>query len=141
MQLTRFDHWLKERFIYETHIFTLRLPEEGFGPGVEIQEFEQKKGGDYRHRLIIKDNKRAEEVIAQLRKGHIMHATHIFEGKNWYNRHLAPKDGKSFTFQWIIRSIGVMLTCCGAWGVYLLTQNESLVSTIKATIEDLKGGM
>jgi hypothetical protein len=141
MQLTKLDHWLKQRFIYETHIFTLRLPEEGLVSGVEIQECEQNKGGDYRHRLVIRDNKVAENVITLLRQKQIMHATHIVEGKNWYNRHIAPGSGKSFTYQWIIRFFGLVVACFGAWGIFLLTQNEELVSTLKATIEELKGGM
>ena len=52
MQLTRLDRWLKERFIYETHIFTLRLPEGGLPSGVRVEEVEQKKSSDYKHRLI-----------------------------------------------------------------------------------------
>ena len=141
MQLTKLDRWLKERFIYETHIFTLRIPEEGLDRGVEVQEVEQNKGGDYRHRLIIKDNNLAENVITELRQRQIMHATHIVEGQNWYNKHIAPSSGKSFTFQWIIRFFGLVMACFCSWGLYLLAQNEQLISTLKFTIEELKGGM
>lgn len=141
MQLTKLDHWLKQRFIYETHIFTLRLPEEGLGRGIEVQELEQNKGGDYRHRLIIKNNKQAENLIAELRQRQIMHATHIIEGKNWYNKHLSPRNGKSFTYQWILRFSGLVVACFGAWGAYLLMQNQELISTLKSTLDELKGGM
>ena len=141
MQLTKLDHWLKQRFIYETHIFTLRLPEEALDRGVEVQEVEQNKGGDYRHRLVIKDNNLAENVIIDLRQRQIMHATHIVEGTNWYNNHICPSSGKSFTFKWIFRFFGFVMICFGAWGLYLLTQNEELVRTLKSTIDELKGGM
>ena len=141
MQQTKLDHWLKQRFIYETHIFTLRLPEEGLGRGVEVQEVEQNKSGDYRHRLVIRNNKLAESLIAELRQRQIMHATHIIEGNNWYNKHLAPCSGGSFTYQWIIRFLGFVIACIGAWGIYQLMQNEELVSTLKSTWEELKGGM
>lgn len=140
MQLTKLDRWLKERFIYETHIFTLRLPEEGFPLGVEVSELEQNKGGDYRHRLVIKDNKLAEQIIAELREKHIMHATHVVEGKNWYNKRIAP-EGKSFTYQWIFRFFAFWGICLAAYGVYLLAQNEELVTTIRDTIKELKSGM
>jgi len=60
MQLTKLDRWLKERFIYETHIFVLRLPEERLPRGVKIQDVDSKKTGDYKHKLIIKDNELAE---------------------------------------------------------------------------------
>ena len=41
MQLTKLDRWLKERFIYETHILTLRLPEVELPDGAEVQDVEQ----------------------------------------------------------------------------------------------------
>ena len=140
MQLTRLDRWLKERFIYETHIFTLRLPDEALPRGVDVQEIEQNKGGDYRHRLIIKDNKLAEEMITILKQNHIMHATHVLEGKHWYNSRISP-EGKSFTFLWVLRFFSFLLACVGAYGIYMLSQNEELVKTVKDTIQELKGGM
>ena len=140
MQLTKLDRWLKERFIYETHIFTLRLPEEGLPKEVVVKDLEENKGGDYRHRLIIQDNKVAEQVVEFLKQHQIMHATHIVEGKHWYNHRIAPV-GKSFTFQWIMRSLTGVVIGFSGWGVYLLSQNEELMYTLKATIEELKGGM
>lgn len=140
MQLTRLDRWLKERFIYETQIFTLRLPEGGLPPGVKVSEVEQKKSGDYRHRLTIKDNGLAAQVIDSLKEDHIMHATHVVEGKNWYNKHISPK-GKSFTFMWILRFFTLCGICSAGYGIYLLSQNEALMTTVRDTIEELKGGM
>lgn len=140
MQLTKLDRWLKERFIYETHIFTLRLPEEGLPTGVVVKELEENKGGDYRHRLIIQDNEIAEQVIGFLKQQQIMHATHIVEGKHWYNQRIAP-TGRSFTFQWLLRSLTGVFVYFAGWGVYLLSQNEELMNTLKATIEELKSGM
>lgn len=140
MQLTKLDRWLKERFIYETHIFTLRIPEGGLPQGVEISEVDQKKSGDYRHRLVIKDNKLAEEVMQHLKEKHIMHATHVVEGDNWYNQRIAPK-GKSFTFMWVLRFFTFCGICSAGYGIYLLSQNEVLMNTIHDTIRELKSGM
>ena len=140
MQLTKLDRWLKERFIYETHIFTLRLPECKLPKGVEIEDVEQNKGGDYRHRIMIKDNEIAQNVINLLKEDHIMHATHVVEGKNWYNQRIAP-EGKSFTYRWILRFISLIILSAGAYGVFKLSQNEELRSTIMDTIEELKSGM
>ena len=140
MQLTRFDRWLKERFIYETHIFTLRVPDEGLPDGVEITEVEQKKSGDYKHRLVIRDNKIAEQVVQQLKENHVMHATHVVEGNYWYNRHISPK-GKSFTFMWVLRFFTFCGVCSAGYGIYLLSQNEALMNTLKDTIEELKSGL
>lgn len=140
MQLTKLDRWLKERFIYETHIFTLRLPERKLPSGVKVKDLEQNKGGDYRHRLMIKDNELAQNVIQELKADHIMHAVHVVEGENWYNNRIAP-EGRSFTYMWLFRFVGLILACAGAYGVFQLAQNEDLVKTIKDTIEELKSGM
>lgn len=140
MQLTRFDRWLKERFIYETHVFTLRLPEGGLPQGVSVGEVEQKKSGDYRHRIVIKDNKLADQVIQDLKQNHIMYATHVVEGKNWFNKHLSPK-GKSFTYMWILRFFTFACISSACYGGYLLWQQEGLRSTIMDTVNELKGGM
>ena len=140
MQLTKLDRWLKERFIYETHIFTLRLPECKLPKGVEIEDVEQSKSGDYRHRIMIKDNEIAQNVMKLLKEDHIMHATHVVEGENWYNQRIAP-EGKSFTYRWILRFISLIILSAGAYGVFKLSQNEELRSTIMDTIEELKSGM
>ncbi|MBT8043700.1 MAG: hypothetical protein KJO79_02015 [Verrucomicrobiae bacterium] len=140
MQLTKLDRWLKERFIYETHIFTLRLPEDGLPAGTSVSELEQNKGGDYRHRIVVKDNKLADQVIGLLRENHIMHATHVVEGKNWYNKRIAP-EGKSFTYLWIFRVFALIGGCSAAYGVMKLWQNEALRTTIMDTINELKSGM
>ena len=140
MPLTKLDRWLKERFIYETHIFTLRLPECKLPKGVEIEDVEQSKSGDYRHRIMIKDNEIAQNVMKLLKEDHIMHATHVVEGKNWYNQRIAP-EGKSFTYRWILRFISLIILSAGAYGVFKLSQNEELRNTIMDTIEELKSGM
>lgn len=140
MQLTKLDRWLKERFIYETHILTLRLPEGELVAGIEVEDVAQNKGGDYRHRMIIKDNDLAENMVKQLKDDHIMHAVHVVEGNNWYNNRIAP-EGKSFTYMWIFRFIAMIMACAGAYGFVKLWENEDLRATIMGAIEDLKSGM
>jgi len=140
MQLTRLDRWLKERFIYETHILTLRLPEVELPDAVIVTEIEQNKRGDYRHRLTVKDNKLAADMIELLKQEHIMHAIHVVEGKHWYNQRIAP-EGKSFTYLLIFRFLSLVGCCFIGLGIYKLAQNEELRSTIKDTIEELKTGM
>ena len=141
MQLTKLDRWLKERFIYETHIFTLRLPDEGLPKGVTVRPMEENKGGDYNHRLIIQDNELAEYVVEMLKQNQVMHATHVMESKNWYNRYSAPKDHGSFTFKLIFRFFSLVLVCIGGWGIYQLSLNEELMKMIKASINDIKSGL
>ena len=140
MQLTRLDRWLKERFIYETHILTLRLPEVELPDGVVVTDIEQNKRGDYRHRITIQDNKLAADMIDLMKEHHIMHAIHVVEGKHWYNQRIAP-EGRSFTYMWIFRFLSFVVFCFVGFGIFKLSQNEELRATIKDTIEELKTGM
>ena len=140
MQLTKLDHWLKERFIYETHIFTLRLPEQGLPSGVHVEDVDSKKSGAYRHKLVIKDNDLAEKVLIILKNNKLMYATHIVEGKHWYNERIAPQ-GSSFTYRWISRAITSICVCVVAWGVILLLRRPELIAVLEDTIHELKRGL
>jgi len=138
MQLTKLDRWLKERFIYETHIFVLRLPDEKVPKGVKIEEVTSKKAGDYTNKLMIKDKDLAKYVIQMLKDHRLMYATHIVEGKHWYNKRLAP-DGKSFTLMWVNRFLLLIGLCSAAWGINKLRQNEKVAAIIEQSIGELKG--
>lgn len=137
MQLTKFDRWLKERFIYETHIFTMRLPEDPLPRGVKVDELDENEHGAHRYMLTIASNATAERVIDQLKENHLMHKTHLVEGRHWYNAFIAPQ-GKSFTYRWIIRVIGVLMLASFFWSIYTLMQNQDWMKTIKETIKDFK---
>lgn len=139
MQLTKFDRWLKESFIYETHIFTLRLPEDGLPRKVIVKDIEAGKTGDYNYRLIIKSKKLTDTVISELKANHLMYATRVVEGRHWYNSLLAPK-GKSFTYRWILRFMGLVGGAYIIWVIIMMLQNESLMELLKATLQDLIGG-
>lgn len=108
--------------------------------GVIVEELEQNKRGDYRHRIMIKDNKIADDVMALLKQNKIMYAIHVVEGKNWYNHRIAP-EGKSFTFVWIFRFFGLIGICSAAFGAHKLWENEDLRNTIMDTLNELKGGI
>lgn len=140
MQLTKLDRWLKERFIYETHVLVLRLPEEKLPKGVRVSEMPEGASGDYRYRLVVRDNKCAEQLVAKLKKLRMMYATHVVEGKHWYNKRLAPQGG-SFTYQWIARFCTLVVILIAGYGVYLLFQNQELMATVKDTLIELKDGM
>lgn len=139
MQQTKFDQWLKMRFIYETHIFTLRVPEEKLPRGVKVITLDaQRKSGDYRYKLRIKSQRVADKVIDQLKSNHVMYATRVVEGRHLYNRFLAP-EGKSFTLQWILRFLGVCCFLSLGWFLFQLSENTELIKIIEETIQDLKG--
>lgn len=98
MQLTQFDHWLRERFIYRTHIYTMRLPEAGVPAEVLVEELEDSPTRRYRYRLIVRAKRDVESLLHVLREGNQMFATRVVETNPWYKPIIAP-EGKSFIFR------------------------------------------
>ena len=113
MQLTRFDRWLREKYVYETHIHTLRVP-ESLPKGVRAVETPEVPGKRYKHLFVAKDSKAADMLIAQLKENSQMYTTQIVDCDAWYVPFIAPKD-KSLTW-WLI---SVVLMTIGAFYVLL----------------------
>lgn len=98
MQLTRFDRWLRERFVHETHIYTLRPPAE-IPAGIRHELMPETAASKYRHRFIAQRSKHADALISRLKDDNQMFTTRVVERKAWFVPFLAPKD-KSLTW-WI----------------------------------------
>lgn len=108
MQLTPFDRWLRETYVYETHIRTLRPP-ESIPLGIAKVELPDEPGKRYKHLYVAKSSKVADALIAQLKENGQMYTTQIVENDAWYVPFIAPKR-KSVT--WFLISL-VMLTVSG----------------------------
>ncbi len=91
MQLTRFDRWLREKFVYETHIQTLRMP-ESIPPGIRAMDLPDVPGKRYKHLFVAKSSKAADELILQLKEASQMYTTQIVDSDAWYVRYIAPKE-------------------------------------------------
>lgn len=100
MQLTKFDRWLKEKFVYQTYIHTLRRPENP-GPGIREVPVEKKAGQRFNHLFLAADSKSADRFIEMLKAENQMYHTQIEDRKAWYVRFIAPEH-KSVT--WFIFS-------------------------------------
>jgi hypothetical protein len=98
MQLTRFDRWLRERFVHETHVYTLRPPAE-LPAGIRHELMPETTASKYRHRYIAKHGKHADELIQRLKADSQMFTTRVVERKAWFVPYLAPKN-KSVTW-WV----------------------------------------
>ena len=115
MQLTRLDRWLRERFVYRTHIYTMRLPEGGVPAGVFVEELEESPTRRYRYKIVANADRDVERVLDSLREGNQMFATRIVETDAWYKKIIAP-EGKSFAFRvfwWgvaLMGAIGTMIS-------------------------------
>lgn len=96
MQLTRFDRWLRERYVYQTHIQTLRPP-ESLPQGILAIDLPEAPGKRYKHLFIAKKEKAADALIAQLKEDGQMYTTQIVDSEAWYVPFIAPKN-KSLTW-------------------------------------------
>ena len=139
MQLTQFDRWIREKFIYRTHIYTMRLPEVEVPSQVLIEELEESPSRRYRYRLIVNAKRDLESLVSSLRAGNQMFATRIVETNPWYKPIIAPK-GKSFFFRifwWlIIMTIALTALLLG----YVILTNEGLKAEGTDAIQLLKDG-
>ncbi len=107
MQLTRFDRWLRERFVYETHIQTLRPPEL-VPPGVRVVDLPDLPGKRYKHLFVAGSSKLADELINHLKDNGQMYTTQIVDRDTWYVPFIAPKD-KSVTW-WLISVVLISIS-------------------------------
>lgn len=107
MQLTRFDRWLREKFVYETHIQTLRPPEL-VPPGVRVVDLPDVPGKRYKHLFVADNSRLADELISHLKENGQMYTTQIVDRDTWYVPLIAPKE-KSVTW-WLISVVLISIS-------------------------------
>ncbi|NRB26351.1 MAG: hypothetical protein HRU37_01560 [Roseibacillus sp.] len=137
MQLTKFDRWLREKFIYRTHIYTMRLPESGVPSQVLIEELEESPTRRYRYRLLVNARRDLETLLAVLRKGNQMFATRVVEGNPWYKPIIAP-EGKSFFFRIFWWAVVVVVAFTVLTLGYTVITNEELKTEIIESLDLLR---
>lgn len=137
MQLTRFDRWLRERFVYETHIKTLRAP-ASVPKGIRAQELPDIPGVRFKHLFIARNTKLADSFIASLRDANLMFFTAVVDRKSWFVPWIAPKN-KSVTWvlAWLVLA-SVSAYFVTKYLVGLFSQPE-VRKMIAEAIETLKG--
>ncbi len=137
MQLTRFDRWLRKRFIYETHIYTLSPP-AGVPRGVRSVPLPDQPGRRFNHLFVARDERLADSFIARLKADNQMFATRVVNRKTWLAPLIAP-EGKSFTWKciWIVTagSGGLLVSR----GVKALWDNPEVQRNLIDALEVLKG--
>ena len=102
MQLTKFDRWLREKFVYETHIHTLRPPEQ-IPAGIRTVDLPEVAGRRYKHLFVAGSSRVADEMIRMLRENSQMYTTQIVDRDAWYVPFIAPKE-KSVTW-WLVNVV------------------------------------
>ncbi|MFT4176437.1 MAG: hypothetical protein QM627_07240 [Luteolibacter sp.] len=136
MQLTRFDRWLREKFVYRTHIYTMRPPER-LPRGVKRLRFPATESGRYQCLYLAKNPRAERAFITELNAGGQLFTTRIVESKSMLARIVAP-EGKSLT--WSLISTFFLLTALAAIAflVYRLWQNPEIQKNLLDAIEVLK---
>ncbi len=137
MQLTRFDRWLREKFVYELHIHTLRPP-ESIPAGVRVFQLPDVPGRRYNHLYIASNSKAGDELIALLKANNQMYKAEVIDRKAWYVPFIAPKE-KSVTW-WLI-SLVVTAISLSSILLYLkfLTDDPEFRKNFLEAIEIMKG--
>lgn len=137
MQLTRFDRWLREKFVYETHILTLRPPEQ-IPAGIRAMDLPEAPGKRYKHLFIARRSKDADELISNLKENSQMYATQIVDREAWFVPLIAPKE-KSVSW-WLI-SVAVISVSVFYVLLYLkgLVQDPEFRQNFMEAVEIMKG--
>jgi len=136
MQLTRFDRWLLESFVQETHVYTLSEP-VSVPRGIREIPMPDTPGRRYQHHYVASSEGAANRLIATLREHGQMFSTQVVDRQRWYTPFIAPK-GKSVTW----RLVWIFLTCLGLFyaTVFLrhLLTNPEFIKNLEDTIKLLK---
>jgi hypothetical protein len=137
MQLTRFDRWLREKFVYELHIQTLRPP-ASIPEGIRAIDLPEAPGRRYKHLYIANSSKAADELIHQLKENSQMYNTQVVDRDAWYVPFIAPKD-KSVT--WWLFSLAVISTSAFFALLYVksLVENPEFRKNFMDAIDVMKG--
>jgi hypothetical protein len=137
MQLTRFDRWLRERYVHETHIQTLRAPE--FVPkGVRAERLPEVPGKRYRFLFIVRGSRAADEFVTSLREANLMFSTAVVDREAWFVRWIAPQH-KSLT--WILAwiALGGISGFFGIRYLFNLLTDPEIQKILRESLETLKG--
>lgn len=137
MQLTKLDHWLQQKFVHQTHIFCLRLPERKLPSGIKIEALNVKKLGDHKYKLVVKSNKRAQKVLGLLKNEGVMYMTQVVDRKGFIGALVVPDRGRSFTYQLLGRALILSSLISVFFFLYRVSQNEAIMSKIKSAVNEL----
>jgi trans-aconitate methyltransferase len=109
MQLTRFDRWLREKYVYQTQIRTLRPP-ESLPTGIKSVKVPDVPGKRYKYLYVANRTEAADQFITNLKETGQMYTTQVVDRKCWYVPFIAPKT-RSVTW-WVISTVFTLTSAC-----------------------------
>ena len=103
MQQTKLDRWLKDRFVFETHVFCLSEP-PWVPPEVKLEPMEVNLRNRFRFRMVIRNQKHLDQALQALKDQNQTFATRVEPRPVWYRKYLDDPHGGSLTFRliWIV---------------------------------------
>lgn len=137
MQLTRIDRWLKETFVYEIQIYTLR---EAPAPPGKIRHIDlpEKSGRRFKHLYTTNDPVAAEKLLIKLKEENQMFTTKVVDKDGWWVQFIAP-EGRSPT--WYVVSAFLFMALATPLVIWIrsLLADPEFIQNVKDTFETLKG--
>ena len=137
MQLTRLDRWLRERFVYETHVYTLRPPET-IPAGIIAEQLPESPGRRYKHRFIARSDQAVKALIEQLKNSNQMFTTRVVDREAWYVPLVAP-NGKSISWWFIWLGISAIIAFVVIHIGKMAWESEEVRKNVAEALEILKG--
>lgn len=135
--LTKVDHWLRERYLLQTHLYTLRLP-EGLPSGVQASELPESVTRRYRFRIVSNTNELTDKTIQVLNDQGLMFATQVIERKTWLKPIIAPKSGSVvLTLFWLVSFFGVTVGVMKL--AHQLKNDPVFIENFNGAVEVFKG--
>jgi cadmium resistance protein CadD (predicted permease) len=136
MQLTRFDRWLREKFVYETQINTLSAV-DSLPSGIRTVKKPNLAGRRYNYLYVAKSSKAADHFLSQLKDNNQMYTTQVVDKNAWYVPFFAPKN-KSVTW-WIISTVIILIALfCLLFYLNLLRNDPVFMKNFMETLELFK---
>ncbi len=137
MQLTRIDRWLKEKFVYEIQILTLRQAED-VPAGIREVDLPEKPGRRFRYLYITSKAQAAERLLKNLKEQNQMFTTKVVDKDAWWVQFIAP-EGRSPT--WYVASVCILMAALTPVVVWLrgLLQDPEFLKNAAESLETLKG--
>ncbi|MFK7851110.1 MAG: hypothetical protein AB8D78_09045 [Akkermansiaceae bacterium] len=137
MQLTRLDRWLKEKFVYEIQILTLRRAED-LPKGIRETELPDKVGRRFKFLYQTNRSKAAETLLTNLKENNQMFSTKVVDKDAWFVQFVAP-EAKSVT--WYLVSVFVLMGAFTPVVIWMrsLLNNPEFMKNLEGAKEILKG--
>lgn len=130
--LTRVDHWLREKFILQTHVYTLRLPAE-LPRGIKVSELPATPSNQFKYRLVANSNALTNKLVDKLGEGGMMFKTQVVEKKTFMKPLICPKGGSVIlTAFWLVSVIGLSF---GSFKLFkTVSEDEVLMENIRGAV-------